>query len=695
MGKALKKTMALALCAVMIVAVSAVPAFSQGQTGTLTGRVSDASGALIPGVTVTISSPEMPAGDRVEFTNEQGAYRAAQLPNGFFRIVFELPGFQTIVQEQVQVGVGRTVTINADLQVATVAETITVVGSTPAIDLEQANVAVNVNEAILEDIPRANSLNGLFQALPGFYSTFYDVGGSTVGTSSNGSFMTYGRSGDTEVVVDGIVKGGHYNNFYAFEEIQVVGAAKGAEAANQGVYMNAVIKSGTNDWHGSIYADWQDSSFQANNVDAALLAKGLPGAAGFSRFNEFSGDIGGPIIRDKFWFYFAHMDQYSGKTEAGFVDNAGQEAIAFTKLQNPTLKMTYQVNDSQKVDFLWELGRKYQPFRHSFSAAEFIPAESTQVQDSWSAIGKFSWQWIASPTTTVDAQLSRWGYWWPRGSHEETANTVSERDLESGYVRGGYSGTGSGSSQGTPSYGHPIRWQWDLNMNHFATFGDQTHEIKAGYRGWNYRSSEESRGTVNQQIYYYDTAGCGARACSFVTPNYVRVYGTPNREINKQDQTSIFFNDSWKINRNLTLNVGARFTRYKTSYPDQGNTGAGPYAIKATIAAKDFEATNHLAPRVSFVYDITGQGTMALKASYGRYYNDSSTNPARIANPNATPRWRYTWDGSIPFVVNRGVDGIIGTSDDPDLIRTEAGSSATVPVIDPDLKNDYTDEFTG
>ena len=168
-------------------------------------------------------------------------------------------------------------------------------------------------------------------------------------------------------------------------------------------------------------------------------------------------------------------------------------------------------------------------------------------------------------------------------------------------------------------------------MNHFATFGDQTHEIKAGYRGWNYRSSEESRGTVNQQIYYYDTAGCGARACSFVTPNYVRVYGTPNREINKQDQTSIFFNDSWKINRNLTLNVGARFTRYKTSYPDQGNTGAGPYAIKATIAAKDFEATNHLAPRVSFVYDITGQGTMALKASYGRYYNDSSTNPARRA----------------------------------------------------------------
>ena len=217
------------------------------------------------------------------------------------------------------------------------------------------------------------------------------------------------------------------------------------------------------------------------------------------------------------------------------------------------------------------MGRKFQPFRHSFSAAQFLQAESTQIQGSWSGIGKLSWQWIASPTTTVDAQLSRWGWWWPSDSH---VHEISERDIESGYVRGGYSGTGSGSSQGTPSYSQPIRWQWDLNVNHFASFGSQTHEIKAGYRGWDYTRSSEARGTVNDQIYYYDTA------------------------------------------------------------------------------------------------------------SYGRYYNDSGLNPASTANPSATQRWRYTWDGTIPYI-----------PDPADLLRQEAGGVSTA--IDPDLKNDYTDEFTG
>lgn len=406
---------------------------------------------------------------------------------------------------------------------------------------------------------------------------------------------------------------------------------------------------------------------------------GLPGTAGFSRFNEFSGDLGGPIVRDKSWFYFAMMDQYAGKLEAGFTDKTGTPAVAYTKLENPTLKLTHQLNDTQKLDFMMEMGRKFQPFRHSFSAAQFIQAESTQIQDSWSGIGKLSWQWIASPTTTVDAQLSRWGWWWPSTSHIEE---ISERDIESGYVRGGYSGTGSGSSQGTPSYSQPIRWQWDLNMNHFASFGNQTHEIKAGYRGWDYTQSSETRGTVNDQIYYYDTPGCGARDCSFQVPNYVLVYDSPNREVNDQTHTAIFFNDSWKITPKFTLNMGARYARYQTSYPEQGNSGIGRFATASVIPTAAFKPTNHLAPRFSFVYDITGQGTVALKASYGRYYNDSGLNPASTANPSATQRWRYTWDGTIPYVPNPA-----------DLIRQEAGGVSTA--IDSDLKNDYTDEFTG
>lgn len=656
----------LALAAVLILASSA-PALPQASSGILTGRVSDTSNALIPGAGVTIASPAMIGGVRNALSDEQGSYRFNLLPPGDYSITVELPGFKTMKFENVNVRVGVTTTINATMEVAALAETVTITDESPTIDVEQATVGVNFNQKLLDNLPNSRDIWIVLSQTPGVFMTSYDVGGSSMGTSSG--YRTYGSSGGSYILTDGIVTGGHYSDYGAYQEIQIAGAAKGAEAPTPGAYINAVIKSGGNDVHGTIYGDWEDDKFQGSNLNDTLRRRGVTSGAKFTRYNDINFDIGGPIVKDKFWYYGSYRDQYSGLQEPGFVDRAGNLATSYTKLQDPTVKLTYQITARQKIDFMAQLGRKYQPFRHTFSDAAFIPAESTQIQDSWSGIGKSSWQMIVSPKTTLDAQLSRWGWWWPAFSH---VNEISERDITTRKVRGGYSGQGGGTGNGVPNYSRPIRWQWNSTLNHFTNLKGN-HEIKVGYIGWHYTSLNEDRGTVNHQIYYYNN--------NFTTPNYVLVYNTPNSSINGDVHHGFFINDRWNIGRRLTLSLGLRFDRYHNFYRQQGNTGSGPWAARTTIPERVFEPFNNWVPRVSFVYDVLGTGRFAFKASYGRYYEDPGVGIASSSNPNELIRRRYRWNGQIPYIPQPA-----------DLLAQETGGSDRDVVKG--LKNQFTDEYT-
>ena len=232
------------LFAVLVfVVVLAVPAFPQGATnGTITGRAEDISGALIPGVEVTVSSSVMIQGSRTAITNETGSYRFTQLPGGDYTVSFSLPGFATLNIEGVTVRVGATATVNGAMEVATVAETITVTSQEPTIDLEQATVAVNFSDKEFEDVPYSRSLRGIMMMIPGVFATRFDVGGSSFGTGSSSGGQAFGKSGDAQVVIDGMVWDQHYEDFGSFDEVQVTTAAKSAEQSNPGTSLSFVIK---------------------------------------------------------------------------------------------------------------------------------------------------------------------------------------------------------------------------------------------------------------------------------------------------------------------------------------------------------------------------------------------------------------------------------------------------------------------
>ena len=187
--------------------ILAIAGFSYGQTstGAITGRASDASGALIPGVEVSITSPAMIGGARTAPTDELGVYRFTLIPAGAYRVTFALPGFKTLNIDGVNVGAGATMTINGVMQVAATTEEVTVTSDAPAIDLEAANVGININSSNLDKLPYGKAIRGLSRMIPGIYTPYYDVGGNTVAGSTTVSGRTYGRTGQELMQFDGTV----------------------------------------------------------------------------------------------------------------------------------------------------------------------------------------------------------------------------------------------------------------------------------------------------------------------------------------------------------------------------------------------------------------------------------------------------------------------------------------------------------
>jgi hypothetical protein len=244
----------------------------------------------------------------------------------------------------------------------------------------------------------------------------------------------------------------------------------------------------------------------------------------------------------------------------------------------------------------------------------------------------------------------------------------------------------------------PRRWQYGGTFSYFADLGGRNHELKTGYLGWRNIADTENLGYPNQQLYRYRSlasdANCNAdgfyEGC-FARPDSVLVYDYPNTTGSGEIYHSLYLNDKITLTRQFTLNVGVRWDRYSSYLPEQGNEGIGPFAERNVFpyqGPEHYPTYNTLVPRISAVYDVTGEGRIALKGSYGRYVggsSGSSANPgpgANNVNPNAIITRTYSnWDGSIPYVPVE--DDLTGTS-----------GGGTNRAIDLSLRGPGVDEYT-
>jgi hypothetical protein len=666
----------LAFAAVLL-PLSPSEATGQTLTGAITGRATDSSGLALPGVTVTIASPQMIGEPRSTVTDDQGSYRFTLLPAGEYTVTFALTGFNTLNIEGVKLAVGATMTINGQMTVATLQETVTVTSQAPTIDLESANVSVHWDQQKLDEIPYSRSLTGLIMLVPGLYATSYDVGGSSFGTGSGPAARTFGRAGGNVVSYDGMIWDQTYGDYGSYEEAQVLTAAKGADTMNPGLSMNLVVKSGSNVFRGLGAVHYQDGKFQADNVDQKLLDRGYsPGVNKFTKYQDYYGEIGGPIKRDRLWFYGSYRDGSSGQYIPGFVSLAtGKQVEFFTKLQDPTVKLTYQLSAKNKVEAMAQGGRKWQPYR---TASRFVPLEATQNQDSYSLVGpSFKWLSVLNTRSTVEASLQRGGYWWP---DVPWTSDVRKTDLTTTTTYGAF----------LESKRKPRRWQYGGTYVYFADLWGRNHELKTGYLGWyNIVNETETVGYPNQQQYRYRSLAGDTNL--FLRPDSVIVYDYPFTVKSGEKYHSLYANDKITATDRLTLNIGLRWDRYSSFLPEQGNPGTGPFSERRIVEFRGedrYPIYSTLVPRLSAIYDLTGQGRISLRASYGRYVGGGSgtgTNPAPGAgdvNPNASFQRTYTnWDGTIPYVPN------------PANLASVSGGS-TNRTIDSALNGPFVDEYT-
>lgn len=667
--------------------LTAGPVFAQvsATTGSINGRVSDASGAVLPGVTVTVSSPSM-QGTRTAVTDAQGDYRFPAVPPGDYRITYELTGFSSVVREGVRVGLGFTATLNTEMRVATLQETVTVTGQSPVVDVTATTTATNFGEAKLASLPNARDFWTVLASAPAIVLTRIDVGGSAAGTQTG--YAVYDTKQDQHrPMVEGIVNtegtgaAGFYYDYGAIDELAVQTKGHTAEMPWPGIWSNFIAKSGGNEYRGKIYADYQNKGVQARNIDDAdtfLCPSSRCGDLQPSDLNrlenyyDLNGDVGGYLKKDKLWWYGSLRDQNVKVLLPNFPVKAFE-----TGLRNITVKGTYAITQNNKVTGYGQWGRKSQPnrldtFVVGATAARHSSADSTWQQLYWGHTYKAGYESVLSDSTFLEVRGGQFRYVWPNFRYsEEPAFQDIGNQIVSGGNRDGWFRT-------------PSRNQVAGSMTYFKSGWGGDHNIKVGGE-WFRETFTDERGIGVDGV----VPGDVLHILNNGVPAEVYLFATPSVSEQGLLTTGLYLQDSWRLNSRLTLNLGVRFDRYRTFLPEQEGPPVGRFndTQLSFPEISNVKTFNEVVPRLGMVYDLTGQGRTVVKANYALYAWNPGANGLGFDVNSNPPDWyrRYRWtDLNGSGLYDPGEEGVI-------IAQRGGAASAS---LDPDLKDTRTDEIS-
>jgi hypothetical protein len=681
-------------CFVMVLLLSAATATAQ-TTGSVNGTVSDNSGAVLPGVTVTATSPIL-MGVQTAITNDSGMYRFPSLPPGTYRLAYELAGFGNVIREGIVVNLGFTATVNVQLQLASLQETVTVTGVSPLVDVTNTNQQTNFTQEQLNNLPNARDIWSLIGQAPGMMVTNFDVGGSRAGTQTG--FSAFGYSGQVRVQVDGVntTEGtgaaGFYYDYGSFDEIQLGNDGNDASSATPGVQLNAVIKSGGNQFRGDLYFDYQNEALQGDNVDDRLRNLGIGTGTKSLKYYDPNISAGGPIKRDKLWYFGSYRDQNTAVTVLGFPADAPSEFAFPTRLQNGTYKLTYQVTPNNKIGHYIQMGRKLQSHRNASST---MYLNSQYKQDSLSYAGNVDWNSVVSPTFFFNTRVAAFGYNWPNlpygGNGELNDNlTLRLRDQQSGNIAG----------SDTPTRNDRRRSQFDWTGTWFRdNWAGGNHSLKFGTVSELEGQMFREEGLVGHYRTHYNSTGR-----DFQTPYRVQIYNTPQDSADWTWHHGAFVNDQFQKGR-VTLNVGVRWDYYSSYWPDEpipdgpfrsffyggaalpGNgyrIAATPFAANWVIPGESgLEQYSSFAPRVGLAWDLLGDGKNTIKLNYGRFYHNTGLAGAD-ANPAQAITYTFTWN-------DLNGDRVFQMNEFGPFVSNTGGANET---IDPNKKHAYSDNYS-
>ena len=614
------------------------------------------------------------AGTATGITDVGGAYRFPSLPPGIYSVKVELQGFRAVVRENVGVLVGQTTPIELTMQVAALAETVTVTGTSPVVDTTSANVAVNLSEQLLQGTPGGRDIWALVEyKVPSLLITRPDVGGTSGGLQGVYNARGTNSSQNTQVlnginVGDPVAIGaaGFYYDFDAFEDIQVSTGAHDITVPTSGVFLNMVTKSGGDAWRGRGTFTWLGDATQTQNIDDDLLRNGFrPETNSVDFVSDVNISGGGPLIARKLRMFGSFRDwRVHVNTPAAF----STLVLDKTDITSGLVNLNYQINDNNRLTGFYS--RQYYKKPNRFLAASnLLEQASTSNEDDVFDLFQVLWNSVLTPSLFVDARFGLNKIFFPtylNGNDQtllDSATNIRTRNFNTGTER------------------WRDRYQANATAQYYLDewLGGR-HEFKVGF--------DHAHAPIENRVVRFDDVDLQYSSATGLS-QFVTLYGTPFFSKTAADATSIYAQDSYSI-KNLTITGGVRWERLEGYLPEQGSPPSPffPNLTRSFPEQRDIINWHTLGPRISGAYDLRGNGRTALKTSAGRYYYivAGAGGPLDAANPNGNYQEQYTWNdanGDRRFQPGEQT----GT---PVITRVDTSTIS----FDPDYSRPYTDEYT-
>ena len=690
--------------------------------GTVAGNVKDASGAVLPGVTVEVASPALIEKVRSAVTDSSGQYRVVNLPPGTYTVTFSLPGFSTVKRDALDVSVNFTSTVDAEMKVGSVEETITVTGESPIVDIQSAATARSVTSETFKELPSGGSWIQMAALVPAIRASNTDVGG-VLGDQTGAQVSAHGARPDDGVsMIDGLRIGNMYisSNLtnmslspLLFDQVDIQLSGQSGETGTNGVIMNAIPKAGGNRFSGSALANGSGPSLQASNITPDLQARGLSGAASkLKTLYDLNGAVGGPIKQDKVWFYatsryFTNEYYLASKyyamdpTTVVRTPDTSKQEYGGTYTYDNNARVTWSINEKQKISGWYAYQYKVDPhwliqvFNYSPEAARITTWHTQLSTTKWTytATNKLLFEAGlaagASPDT-IKLDPDQVGICPSQGALAPRCISITEQ------------------TAGNFVYRAPTSFDFDdrlpsQSFNAASSYVTGSHNMKVGFelqRGhfWRGDNNDSTGG-----IWYTTTAGVPA-----LITQQAPVSGWQN---NLNYNLGLFAQDRWTVDR-LTVSGGLRV--------DFLNESTEPFTAKAHrwlpnrnqaySAVENVPNWKDLEPRASAAYDLFGNGKTALKTSFSRGVEQDSIRYAAANNPASTlvTQTNRAWDdrtavaGGIPGDFVPQCDLTIGTANGEcgPWLTSNFGSANVATAYDPKIMNGwgvrpYNWEFSG
>ncbi len=640
--------------------------------GTLTGTVRDASGAVMPGVTVEASSDALIEKIRTVVTDDSGQYRIIDLRPGLYALTFRLDGFTTVTRGGIELTGSATLTIPADMRVGSLQEAITVLAETPVVDVQSVRREMVLNADVVASLPATRNYGAILMAIPGI-----EIAGVSAQTTPEMTFFTArgGNTNEGRVMVDGMNVAAAFNgggvssltyNTNDATEIQVLISGGLGENETGGPSMNLIPRSGGNRFGGQAFWNGAGDWSRSENIDDELRSFGITRGPALKASWDVNGSYGGPIKRDRLWFYGSVRNYGNARIVEGALGGnlfAG-DATSWAYAADPTIEEVRNVQGRNiySARLTGQMGKH----RLSFSQENQYRCDGSTVGRQASGCRQRGENWTGLGTITSSAEAHANYFHFPYYVTQATWTMPKTNRLllEGGFSRFAYV-TGGGPGMLPPDGiqdlipvteqsaidGHRANFSYRAvntyldnwaNPNNFrasASYVTGAHNMKVGYQGA-YQVSD-TRTVTNDTLMAYRFNQRSPNQFTVRLPNWE----TADRTV----QHSLFVQDQWTRKR-LTLQGALRFD-HAYSWSPAGHNGTTsisrwnpqPITFDRTVSVRGYD---DVTPRLGVAYDLFGTGKTAVKMNLGKYLdaatNDGNyvvNNPANRIQESLTRSW--------------------------------------------------------